>query len=57
MKVLMINGCVRGEKSRSWKLAEAFLAEMKKKASEQFDPLQHFGVPLFDRIVLQISEH
>ena len=27
MKVLMINGCVRGEKSRSWKLAEAFLAE------------------------------
>lgn len=32
MKVLMINGCVRGEKSRSWKLAEAFLNEMRKKA-------------------------
>ena len=31
MKVLMINGCVRGEKSRSWKLAEAFLNEMRKK--------------------------
>ena len=32
MKILMINGCVRGDKSRSWKLAEAFLNEMKRNA-------------------------
>lgn len=28
----MINGCVRGDKSRSWKLAEAFLEEMSRNA-------------------------
>ncbi len=28
MKVLMINGCIRGTKSRSWQLAQAFLSAM-----------------------------
>ena len=34
MKILMINGCIRGEESRTWKLAEAFLGAMRKSAPE-----------------------
>lgn len=37
MKVLMINGCVRGNESRSWKLAEAFLEAMKEHAPENLE--------------------
>lgn len=29
MKVLMINGCVRGQESRSWQLAQVFLTSMR----------------------------
>ena len=37
MKVLMINGCVRGGESRSWQLAEAFVDELKKNAPEEME--------------------
>lgn len=37
MKVLMINGCIRGEESRSLKLAEAFLDEMRKHAPKEME--------------------
>lgn len=35
-KILMINGCIRGAQSRTWRLAEAFLREMKACARETF---------------------
>lgn len=35
-KVLMINGCIRGGESRSWRLAEAFLETMRSSAEEEF---------------------
>lgn len=35
MNVLMINGCIRGEESRSWKLASAFVEEWKKNTTEE----------------------
>lgn len=34
MNILMINGCIRGEESRTWKLAEAFLEAMRESAPE-----------------------
>lgn len=37
MKVLMINGCIRGGESRSWKLAEAFLSEMRQNAPDEME--------------------
>lgn len=36
-KILMLNGCVRGAQSRTWKLAEAFLEAMNESAPEPFD--------------------
>lgn len=40
MKVLMINGCVRREQSRSQKLAESYLEEWKKHATEEIEYTQ-----------------
>lgn len=40
MKILMINGCVRGEESRTWMLAQAFLEEMKKNAPAPYEYTQ-----------------
>lgn len=40
MKVLMINGCIRGENSRSWMLAKAFLDTMKDTAPEEMEYTQ-----------------
>lgn len=40
MKVLMINGCIRGKDSRSWMLANAFLEAMKKAAPENLEYTQ-----------------
>lgn len=37
MKVLMINGCVRGKESRSWMLAQAFLDAMKEHTPEALE--------------------
>ena len=37
MKILMINGCIRGAESRSWMLAEAFLGAMKMHAPQVLD--------------------
>lgn len=39
-KVLMINGCIRGAESRTWRLAEAFLDEMRASAPGPFDYAQ-----------------
>lgn len=38
--VLMINGCIRGRQSRTWRLAEAFLETMKASAPADFDYAQ-----------------
>lgn len=37
MKVLMINGCIRGEESRSWMLAQAFLDVMREHTPEALE--------------------
>lgn len=34
MKILMINGCIRGEESRTWQLAQGFLEAMRAHAPE-----------------------
>lgn len=39
-KVLMINGCIRGTESRTWRLAETFLKKMRASAPEPFDYTQ-----------------
>lgn len=39
-KILMINGCIRGAESRTWRLAQAFLETMRASAPEAFDYAQ-----------------
>ena len=36
-KILLINGCIRGRESRTWRLAEAFLKAMQASAQAPFD--------------------
>lgn len=39
-KILMVNGCIRGRDSRTWRLAEAFLKEMREAGAGTFDYTQ-----------------
>ena len=39
-KILMVNGCIRGKESRTWRLAEAFLKPAREAAPRPFDYTQ-----------------